>query len=73
MSSRSSLSDALRKAIKQSGRSLYRLSQEALIAYPVLWRFQNGKGDLRLKTADRITDLLGLRLTKADKRERAKQ
>jgi len=70
---RTSLAEQLRRAIEDSGHTLYRICKATGTQYGVLWRFKVGRSDLRLETASRVADFLGLRLVKADKQERAKR
>lgn len=58
------LSEDLREAIVASGKSHYRLAQEAGITPGVISRFVSGERDLRLETASKLAELLGIRLTK---------
>ena len=58
------LSEDLREAIVTSGKSHYRLAQEAGITPGVISRFVSGERDLRLETASKLAELLGIRLTK---------
>ena len=56
------LSDPLRDAIAQSGKSVRRLAQQAKVSEIVLQQFLAGERDLRLATAERLALILGLKL-----------
>jgi transcriptional regulator with XRE-family HTH domain len=58
-----SLSGILKSAIKTSGKTVYRIAQESGVAHPVILRFMSGERDIRLETAEKLADTLGLRLT----------
>src|SRR5262249_19954949 len=57
---RTSLADALRRAIKESGQTVLAIANGAGIPNPVLYRFVNGQRDLTLRTASKLMDHLGL-------------
>jgi DNA-binding phage protein len=54
------LSDALRTAIKESGKSVYQICKDAGISQIVISRFLSGERDIRLATADRLAKALGI-------------
>lgn len=56
------LSQTLREAIKGSGKSVRRLAKEAKVSEVVLRQFLHGERDLRLATAERLANILGLKL-----------
>ncbi|MSQ96083.1 MAG: hypothetical protein EXR98_16225 [Gemmataceae bacterium] len=56
------LSDPLREAIGQSGKSVHRLAKQAKVSEIVLQQFLDGQRDLRLATAERLVQVLGLKL-----------
>lgn len=58
------LQDDLRRAIQDSGLTLYRIAKGSGIAYQVLHRFARGERDLTLETASRLADYFGMRLTR---------
>jgi transcriptional regulator with XRE-family HTH domain len=62
-----SVSDVLRKAIDQSGLSLYRIAVDTSIASQSLLRFKRGDQSLRLDKADLLAEYLGLELVKKRK------
>jgi len=57
-----SLSAALKKAMKRSPKSSYQLAKEAGVSPILVSRFVSGKRDIRLATADRLAQVLGLEL-----------
>jgi plasmid maintenance system antidote protein VapI len=59
---RTTLSERLRSTIRKSGKPVYQLAKESGVAHPVIFRFLNGQRDIRLETADKLADALGLRL-----------
>ncbi len=59
-----SLADQLRKAIKESGLSMYRMSAETGMNGPTLIRFMNGDRDLTLGRADLLCDYFGVEFSK---------
>jgi plasmid maintenance system antidote protein VapI len=58
------LQDELRRAVQDSGLTLYRIAKGSGIAYQVLHRFANGERDLTLETASKLADYFGMRLTR---------
>ncbi len=63
------MADILRDAMEADGRSIYQLARDADIPYPVLYRFVKGdksgrRQSLHLVTVDKLTQALGLELTK---------
>lgn len=59
---RADLNEQLRKAIKASGLTPYRIATDAGVDRAVMTRFVNGDRGLTLDTASRITEYLGLEL-----------
>ncbi len=57
-----SLSDALKQAIRNSGKTEYQIAQQAGVSQIVISRFLSGERDIRMATADKLADTLGLRL-----------
>jgi len=57
-----SLSQGLREAIQASGRSVYQISKEANVSQIVVSRFLSGERDIRMETADRLAEVLGLKI-----------
>lgn len=60
-----SLTTALRKAIKQSGKTRYQIAQETKVGQDVLSRFMGG-ATMKLSTADRLAAYLKLELKRKD-------
>jgi ribosome-binding protein aMBF1 (putative translation factor) len=56
------LSDPLREAIGRSGKSVHQLAKHAKVSAIVLQQFLDGQRDLRLATAERLAQVLGLKL-----------
>jgi hypothetical protein len=54
------LSDALKSAIRRSGKSVYQIAKEADISPIVISRFLSGERDIRLATADKVAEALEL-------------
>ena len=54
------ISDALRRAIQASPKSVYEICKEAGISQIVVSRFLSGERDIRLATADRLAKALGI-------------
>jgi transcriptional regulator with XRE-family HTH domain len=63
-----SISDTLREALLASGLTPYRLAKLAGTTPPVVTRFINGERDLRLATAAKLAEALGLELLAKAKR-----
>jgi MoCo/4Fe-4S cofactor protein with predicted Tat translocation signal len=59
------LSQALRDALRSSDKSMYQIAQDAGVAQIVVSRFLSGERDIRMATADRLAEALGLTLAKA--------
>jgi plasmid maintenance system antidote protein VapI len=64
-----SISEALRRAILDSGRPLLRIARETGIQRASLSRFVRGKNSLRLDVADKLAAYFGLELTKTTKQD----
>lgn len=58
------LTGALRQAIRESGQTIYAVSKGAGISNPVTIRFMSGERDIRLETAEKLCAYLGLKLVK---------
>jgi hypothetical protein len=56
------LSKALRDAIRGSDKSVYQIAKAAGAPQIVVSRFLSGERDIRMETADRLAELLGLKL-----------
>lgn len=57
------LSDQLRNAIENSGKSRYLICKETGIGEATMSRFMHGTGGLSVDSLDRIADCLGLNIT----------
>jgi predicted transcriptional regulator len=58
------MTEGIKKAIADSGLSIYMLAKESGVSQPVLHRFMAGERDIKLATADKLAKYLKLRLTK---------
>ena len=57
------MANQLRKAIADSGETLYRVAADSGVAYPIIYRFVSGdRAGLTLETVERLADYLGLAL-----------
>jgi len=54
------ISEALRKAIEASGKTVHQLAIETGVSHTVIGRFLKGERDLRLETADKLSAAVGL-------------
>jgi hypothetical protein len=59
------LSQALRDALQASEKSMYQIAQDAGVSQIVVSRFLSGERDIRMATADKLAEALGLTLAKA--------
>lgn len=59
----------IRKAILQSGLSLYAVAKAAHVPYQSLHRLYNGGDDCRLSTAEKLCRVLGLDLMPVGERK----
>jgi transcriptional regulator with XRE-family HTH domain len=59
---RQTLPEKLRAAIRESGKTIYRVAVESGVAHPVILRFMSGERDIRLETAEKLAASLGLAL-----------
>ena len=57
-----SLSEALRQGIRSSDKSVYQIAKEANVSQIVVSRFLSGERDIRMATADRLAEVLGLKV-----------
>ncbi len=55
------LSEALKQAIRASGKSVAQIADESGIALNVVSRFLSGQGDIHMATADRLAAAVGLK------------
>ena len=58
-----SISESLRNAIRQSAQSADEIAEQAQISSQVIARFLSGERDIHLETADRLANVLGVKLT----------
>jgi hypothetical protein len=58
------LSQALRDALRTSDKSVDQLAQDSGVSPIVLSRFLSGERDIRMATADKLADALGLTLAR---------
>jgi len=59
---RTTMAEALKKAMTKSGKTVAAVAREAGIAQPVLHRFVKGERDLTLRTANKLAVYFGLEL-----------
>jgi len=52
----------LREAIHTSGKSVYQIAKADDVSQIVVSRFLSGERDIRMETADRLAEVLGLKL-----------
>jgi len=65
-----SLADQLRKAVTDSGLSVYRIAKDSGVSQAVLQRFIAGDRDnIRIDTADKLAKYFKMRLTPPQKPE----
>lgn len=57
------LSDDLRRAITESGKSIYAVAKESGVSQPTLGRFVNGERGISIETADKLADYFKLGLS----------
>ena len=57
-----SLSEDLRLAIRKSGKSVYQIAKAANVSQIVVSRFLSGERDIRMETADRLAEVLDVKL-----------
>lgn len=56
------LSQALKDAIRGSDKSIYQIAHDAGVSQIVVSRFLSGERDIRMATADKLAEALGLKL-----------
>jgi DNA-binding phage protein len=59
------LSQALRDALRASDKSIGQIAQDAGVSQVVVSRFVAGERDIRMATADKLAEALGLKLAQA--------
>jgi DNA-binding phage protein len=57
-----SLSETLKQAIRASGKSVYQIASASGVSQIVVSRFLSGERDIRMATADKLAEALGLKL-----------
>src|SRR5579864_3782717 len=57
-----SFSETLKQAIRASGKSEVQIANEAGISQMVISQFLSGARDIRMATADKLAEVLGLKL-----------
>jgi transcriptional regulator with XRE-family HTH domain len=57
-----SLSETLKQAIRDSEQSEYQIAKTAGVSQIVISRFLSGQRDIRMATADKLAEALGLKL-----------
>lgn len=62
------MSDTLRRTIRDSGLTIYRVAKDTGVSQASLLRFMRGERSLRLDIADGLAEFFGLRLTGSGKR-----
>jgi transcriptional regulator with XRE-family HTH domain len=66
-SERKSMTNVLKKAVRDSGLTRYRLAVDTGVPATSIMRFMRGETSLRLDKADLLADYLGLALVKKRK------
>lgn len=64
-----SLSEELREAIRASDRSVRQIADDAGLSDVLLSRFLSGERDIRMATADKLAETLGLKLSAGSGRQ----
>lgn len=59
------ISESLKKAIKESNISVYEIAKRAHVSQIMISRFMSGERDIRMATADKLANVLGLKLLAA--------
>jgi hypothetical protein len=58
------VSGVLRRAVRDTGETLYRVSKDSGVSYAALHRFMSGQSSLALEGVDKLCAYLGLTLTR---------
>ena len=69
MATGASMTEVLRRAIRESGLPLLRIAEDTRVQRASLIRFARGDQSLRLDVADKLAAYFGLRLTSTKKRK----
>jgi plasmid maintenance system antidote protein VapI len=64
MKGEKTVSEVLRKAIKDSGETIYKVAKDSGVPYATVHRFLTGKRTVNIATVDKLCAYLGLRLTR---------
>ena len=56
------LSETLKNAIQQSEMSVYQIAKKSRVSQIIISRFLSGERDIRMATADKLANALGLKL-----------
>jgi transcriptional regulator with XRE-family HTH domain len=67
------LSDQIRQAVENCGKSRYRIAKETGISEPTLSRFMSGERGLPMATLDRLADHLSLDIVQSKTSEKQKR
>jgi hypothetical protein len=59
-------SQALKEALQASDKSMYQIAQDAGVSQIVVSRFLSGERDIRMATADKLAEALGLKVASVD-------
>ena len=57
-----SVSDALKRAIQTTDMTVYEIAKRAKVSQIIISRFLSGERDIRMATADKLSQVLGLKL-----------
>lgn len=61
------IGDTIREAINAEGWSVAEVSRRAGIPYATCWRFLNREGATELQAAEKLCDVLGMKLVRTTK------
>jgi transcriptional regulator with XRE-family HTH domain len=67
------LTDAVRRAIRLSGQTRYRIAKETGIAQSQLSRLMTGETGLSVESIEKLADYLGLEIVMRPRRRRTKK
>jgi len=56
------ISESLKRAIEESSLSVYEIAKRAHVSQIMISRFLSGERDIRMATADKLANVLGLKL-----------
>jgi ribosome-binding protein aMBF1 (putative translation factor) len=60
-----SVSNALKRAIEKSDMTVYEIAKKAKVSQIIISRFLSGERDIRMATADKLAQVLALKLVSA--------